>query len=138
MVWLPLATVDESQVTCQGAWPAVPTELPSTKNRTLLTDPGLEAAADSVTELPETMEPGAGAETDTVGGMAMLETSKESQFSVSRAGIETWLEAVLESKSPPWLFHTTPPVRSYQVAPSPVQAAGLLAPVPSSQLEVTG
>jgi hypothetical protein len=68
----------------------------------------------------------------------MLKTSKESHFSVSQAGIETWLEAVLLSKSPPGLFHCTPPVRSYQVAPSPVQAAGLLTRVPSSQLEVTG
>ena len=72
MVWLPLPTLAEFQITLQGAWPAVPTELPSTKNWTLLTVPGLEAAAESVTVLPETMEPGAGAETATVGGMAWL------------------------------------------------------------------
>ena len=72
MVWLPLATVAEFQVTCQGAWPAVPTELPSTKNWTLLRTPGLEAAAESVTVLPETMAPGAGAETANVGGVAWV------------------------------------------------------------------
>ena len=34
MVWLPLAMLAEFQVTCQGGWLTVPTELPSTKNWT--------------------------------------------------------------------------------------------------------
>src|SRR5215472_1617394 len=72
MVWLPLPTVAEFHVACQGAWLADPTRVPSTKNWTLLTAPGLEAAAERVTELPETMAPGAGAETATVGGVAWL------------------------------------------------------------------
>src|SRR5215469_12844120 len=72
MVWLPLPTEAEFQVTLQGAWLAEPTDAPSTKNRTLLSKPGLAAAADSVTELPLTVAAGAGAEIDTVGGVAWL------------------------------------------------------------------
>src|SRR5215469_6902718 len=72
MVWLPLPTLPESQVTLHGAWLAEPTAVPSTRNWTWLSWPGLEAAADSVTELPETMAAGAGAKTETTGGVAWL------------------------------------------------------------------
>src|SRR5262249_28098935 len=72
MAWLPLPRLAEFHVTCQGAWVADPTELPSTKNWTLLTAPGLEVGAVSATWLPTAMAPGTGRETATVGGVAWL------------------------------------------------------------------
>ena len=68
----------------------------------------------------------------------MLETSNVLHWAGSLAPIETWLEAVAASKSPPCDAHPVPPVVSYQVAPSPVQVGTLSRPVPSFQLAVSG
>ena len=66
----------------------------------------------------------------------MLKFVHAGAWPAGRLTAADWSEAPL-AKSPPWLVHATPPLASYQVTPSPVQAPVLESLVPCAQSWVT-